>query len=177
MSLENCSNEHTIDFIAKSFFVFMISLSLINDAFSLKNTIIENNFVKTNIKKINEMSDIFKFFLFNKEKKTKSGYILKSNISNNNQNNNLKEKDIKDNLNNQTQCEENIPKLVSSNIKLKKDIVYQNDLMEEIIDENKNNIELLNNKNESKDNNIKSTNSSSVKLSKIKNKASKKENK
>ena len=78
MSLENCSNEHTIDFIAKSFFVFMISLSFINDVFSLKDMIIENEFVKNNVKKINDTSELFKYFLSNKEKKTRNGYIIKN---------------------------------------------------------------------------------------------------
>jgi hypothetical protein len=78
MSLENCSNEHTIDFIAKSFFIFMISLSFINDAFSLKDMIIENEFIKNNVKKFNDTSELFKYFLSNKEKKTRNGYIIKN---------------------------------------------------------------------------------------------------
>ena len=152
MSLENCSNEHTIDFIAKSFFVFMISLSFINDVFSLKDMIIENEFVKNNVKKINDTSELFKYFLSNKEKKTRNGYIIKnenkeekSNIDSNqekisqvNKNNN------NNNINNQTPSpsEQNsspIPTQLLNSTKLKKKkMSYQNDLMEEVEDtENK----------------------------------------
>lgn len=152
MSLENCSNEHTIDFIAKSFFVFMISLSFINDVFSLKDMIIENEFVKNNVKKINDTSELFKYFLSNKEKKTRNGYIIKnenkeekSNIDSNqekisqvNKNNN------NNNINNQTpsHSEQNsspIPIQLLNSTKLKKKkMSYQNDLMEEVEDtENK----------------------------------------
>ena len=152
MSLENCSNEHTIDFIAKSFFVFMISLSFINDVFSLKDMIIENEFVKNNVKKINDTSELFKYFLSNKEKKTRNGYIIKnenkeekSNIDSNqekisrvNKNNN------NNNINNQTpsHSEQNsspIPTQLLNSTKLKKKkMSYQNDLMEEVEDtENK----------------------------------------
>jgi len=152
MSLENCSNEHTIDFIAKSFFVFMISLSFINDVFSLKDMIIENEFVKNNVKKINDTSELFKYFLSNKEKKTRNGYIIKnenkeekSNIDSNqekisqvNKNNNY------NNNNNQTPSpsEQNsspIPTQLLNSTKLKKKkMSYQNDLIEEVEDtENK----------------------------------------
>ena len=54
MSLENCSNEHNIDFIAKSFFIFMISISFVNDIYSIKETIFsndKNNHLETNTEK------------------------------------------------------------------------------------------------------------------------------
>lgn len=148
MSLENCSNEHTIDFIAKSFFVFMISLSFINDVFSLKDMIIENEFVKNNIKKINDTSELFKYFLSNKEKKTRNGYIIK--------NENKEEKPTKDNKqdkisqgntkNNNTatpshkeQNSSTIPTQLLNSTKLKKKkMSYQNDLMEEVDDNSEN---------------------------------------
>ena len=147
MSLENCSNEHTIDFIAKSFFVFMISLSFINDVFSLKDMIIENEFVKNNVKKINDTSELFKYFLSNKEKKTRNGYIIKnenkeekSNIDSNQE----KISQVNKNINNQTpsHSEQNsspIPTQLLNSTKLKKKkMSYQNDLMEEVEDtENK----------------------------------------
>ena len=79
MSLENCSNEHNIDFIAKSFFIFMISISFINDIYSVKETIFSNEYIKENINKLSDISDVFKKFLSNKEKKTKDGFIIKNN--------------------------------------------------------------------------------------------------
>lgn len=79
MSLENCSNEHNIDFIAKSFFIFMISISFVNDIYSIKETIFSNEYIKENINKLSDISDIFKKFLSNKEKKTKDGFIIKNN--------------------------------------------------------------------------------------------------
>ena len=106
MSLENCSNEHTIDFIAKSFFIFMISLSLVNDAFSLKDMIIENEFVKNNVKKFNDTSELFKYFLSNKEKKTRNGYIIK-NETNEKQLNNEKKQDQYSQINNKNNSNNN----------------------------------------------------------------------
>ena len=79
MSLENCSNEHNIDFIAKSFFIFMISISFVNDIYSIKETIFSNEYIKENINKLSDISDVFKKFLSNKEKKTKDGFIIKNN--------------------------------------------------------------------------------------------------
>jgi hypothetical protein len=153
MSLENCSNEHTIDFIAKSFFVFMISLSFINDVFSLKDMIIENEFVKNNVKKINDTSELFKYFLSNKEKKTRNGYIIKNENKEEKSNNDSKQDKIPqvnnnnnnyNNNNNQTPSpsEQNsspIPTQLLNSTKLKKKkMSYQNDLIEEVEDtENK----------------------------------------
>ena len=71
MSLENCSNEHNIDFIAKSFFIFMVSISFVNDIYSIKETIFSNEYIKENINKLSDISDVFKKFLSNKEKKNK----------------------------------------------------------------------------------------------------------
>ena len=147
MSLENCSNEHTIDFIAKSFFVFMISLSFINDVFSLKDMIIENEFVKNNVKKINDTSELFKYFLSNKEKKTRNGYIIKNENKEEKSNNDSKQDKIpqvnnnnnnNDNNNNNTPSylEQNsspIPVQLLNSTKLKKKkMSYQNDLIEEV---------------------------------------------
>lgn len=148
MSLENCSNEHTIDFIAKSFFVFMISLSFINDVFSLKDMIIENEFVKNNIKKINDTSELFKYFLSNKEKKTRNGYIIKNENKEEKSNNDSKQDKISqvNTTNNNTatpshseQNSSNIPTQVLNSTKLKKKkMSYQNDLMEEVDDDSEN---------------------------------------
>ena len=66
MSLENCSNEHNIDFIAKSFFIFMISISFMNDIYSIKETIFSNEYIQQNINKLSDIADIFKNFLSNK---------------------------------------------------------------------------------------------------------------
>lgn len=152
MSLENCSNEHTIDFIAKSFFIFMISLSLVNDAFSLKDMIIENEFVKNNVKKFNDTSELFKYFLSNKEKKTRNGYIIK-NETNEKQLNNEKKQDQYSQINNKNNSNNNnsnnninntssskqkfsseqVQILNSTKLKKKK-MSYQNDLIEEVDD-------------------------------------------
>lgn len=145
MSLENCSNEHTIDFIAKSFFVFMISLSFINDVFSLKDIIIENEFVKNNVKKMNDTSELFKYFLSNKEKKTRNGYIIKNENKEEKSNNDSKQDKISqvNNTNNtSSHLEQNsstIPTQVLNSTKLKKKkMSYQNDLMEEVNDDSEN---------------------------------------
>ena len=148
MSLENCSNEHTIDFIAKSFFVFMISLSFINDVFSLKDMIIENEFVKNNIKKINDTSELFKYFLSNKEKKTRNGYIIKNENKEEKPNNDNKQDKISqvNTTNNNTttpshseQNSSTIPTQLLNSTKLKKKkMSYQNDLMEEVDDNSEN---------------------------------------
>lgn len=109
MSLENCSNEHNIDFIAKSFFIFMISISFVNDIYSIKETIFSNEYIKENINKLSDISDVFKKFLSNKEKKTKDGFIIKNNniiqkkdLSKNTKNiNNLNNKNNIDNISNE----------------------------------------------------------------------------
>ena len=147
MSLENCSNEHNIDFIAKSFFIFMISISFVNDIYSIKETILSNEYIKENINKLSDISDIFKKFLSNKEKKTKDGFIIKNNniihkkdLSKNNKNNtdNISNEKTLNNINNiqennLSNLEEIKPLEIISNISIKKKKkVYNNDLMEEV---------------------------------------------
>ena len=162
MSLENCSNEHNIDFIAKSFFIFMISISFINDIYSIKETIFSNEYIKENINKLSDISDVFKKFLSNKEKKTKDGFIIKNNDiiqkkdlskntknmtmanananANTNKNNidnisNEKSLNNKNNIqeNNLSNLEEIKPlEIISDTSIKKKKKVYNNDLMEEV---------------------------------------------
>jgi hypothetical protein len=152
MSLENCSNEHNIDFIAKSFFIFMISISFINDIYSIKETIFSNEYIKENINKLSDISDIFKKFLSNKEKKTKDGFIIKNNdiiqkkdLSKNTKN--MNNKNNTDNISNEKSLnninniqENNLSNLdeikpleiISDTSIKKKKKVYNNDLMEEV---------------------------------------------
>lgn len=158
MSLENCSNEHNIDFIAKSFFIFMISISFVNDIYSIKETIFSNEYIKENINKLSDISDVFKKFLSNKEKKTKDGFIIKNNniiqkkdLSKNTKNtkniNNLNNKNNIDNIsnekavnniniiqeNNLSNLEEIKPlEIISDTSIKKKKKIYNNDLMEEV---------------------------------------------
>ena len=154
MSLDNCSNEHNIDFIAKSFFIFMISISFINDIYSIKETIFSNEYIKENINKLSDISDVFKKFLSNKEKKTKDGFIIKNNniihkkdLSKNNKNNknntdNISNEKTLNNINininniqenNLSNLEEIKPLEIISDISIKKKKkVYNNDLMEEV---------------------------------------------
>jgi len=155
MSLENCSNEHNIDFIAKSFFIFMISMSFVNDLYSIKESIFSNDYIKQNINKLTDIKNIFKNFLSNKEKKTKDGFIIKNNdiihkkvFSKNNKN--TKNIDIInniDNISNKKSCnninifpENNLSTLeeikpleiISDNFIKKKKKLYNNELMEEV---------------------------------------------
>lgn len=147
MSLDNCSNEHNIDFIAKSFFIFMISISFINDIYSIKETIFSNEYIKENINKLSDISDVFKKFLSNKEKKTKDGFIIKNNdiiqkkdLSKNTKNNtvNISNEKSLNNINNiqennLSNLEEIKPLEIISDISIKKKKkVYNNDLMEEV---------------------------------------------
>ena len=167
MSLENCSNEHNIDFIAKSFFVFMVSISFVNDLYSIKEKIYENEYVKKNINKFLDITNVFKNFLSNKEKKTKDGFIIK------------KEKPIQKEINKKN-TEINIKKdeikqvEISSNVNKKKKKIYNNDLMQEANDNN--NIDNNTNDNNTKDNNTKYNNTKETKIIKKKKKVdSKKE--
>ena len=152
MSLENCSNEHNIDFIAKSFFIFMVSISFINDIYSIKETIFSNEYIKENINKLSDLSDIFKKFLSNKEKKTKDGFIIKNNdiiqkkdllkntknMNNTNNTNNISNEKSLNNINNiqennLSNSDEIKPLEIITNTSIKKKKkVYNNDLMEEV---------------------------------------------
>jgi hypothetical protein len=155
MSLENCSNEHNIDFIAKSFFIFMISISFVNDIYSIKETIFSNEYIKENINKLSDISDVFKKFLSNKEKKTKDGFIIKNNdiiqkkdllknTKNMNNTNNTNNKNNTDNISNEkslNNVQENILsnleeikplEIISDTSIKKKKKVYNNELMEEV---------------------------------------------
>jgi len=152
MSLENCSNEHNIDFIAKSFFIFMISISFVNDIYSIKETIFSNEYIKENINKLSDISDIFKKFLSNKEKKTKDGFIIKNNdiiqkkdlskntknMNNKNNTENISNEKSLNNINNiqennLSNLEEIKPlEIISDTVIKKKKKVYNNDLMEEV---------------------------------------------
>jgi len=155
MSLENCSNEHNIDFIAKSFFIFMISISFVNDLYSIKETIFSNEYIKENINKLSDISDVFKKFLSNKEKKTKDGFIIKNNdiiqkkdilkntknmnnTNNTNNTNNINNISNEKSLNNVQEnilsnLEEIKPlEIISDTSIKKKKKVYNNDLMEEV---------------------------------------------
>ena len=150
MSLENCSNEHNIDFIAKSFFIFMVSISFINDLYSIKETIFNNEYIQKNINKLSDISDVFKKFLSNKEKKIKDGFIIKNNeltiqkqkdfsknisiITKKTTNNIITNTDdISNEVFSKKDISEEIKPLEikSNNIKKKKKI-YNNDLMEEV---------------------------------------------
>ena len=162
MSLENCSNEHNIDFIAKSFFIFMVSISFINDLYSIKETILNNEYIQKNMNKLSDLSSIFKKFISNKEKKIKDGFIIKNNelikqkdFLKNKNNIKINDTNIRNNKNiiNNSHNDESLHKMdninknnlsISEEIKSienkshilkKKKKIYNNDLMEEVKEE------------------------------------------
>ena len=83
MEIENCEQDNNIDFTAKSIFLFLIFLSVLNDSFNFYNDIIENEFVKDKLIYFKDLKKAFIGIISNKEKKTKKGIIIKDTEKNN----------------------------------------------------------------------------------------------